>query len=309
MSFQPSNVMLYWRGIDDEAVYQSLGFGQGYALPQATTSTRPAVTQLANYTEIMVCRGPADTDGMYWSINKGFTATAGQTGWGYGPGATSWTPSITPWKQGAALAWIGVGSDNRIWTSNYDMGGNPWSAQALAALTQHNNEPITTASSPAIASDPDGNILMVWRGPGDDDGLYSATSTDGRNFTNFTPVPNSASSIEPALVCFANGFVLAFKGGQDTGIYSIVKPDITTAWNQASFSSCGSKGTSHGPCLIAADEMLVMAWKGIPGDNNLYYATNATGSPYSWSNQSVIQNSGSSVGPAGFYYRTAPPVL
>ena len=309
MPFQPSNVELYWRGINDLPVYRSLGFGEGYALSQVTTTTRPAVAQLTNYTQLMVWRGPGTADGMIWSINKDFTSTLGQPGWGYGPGATSWTPSITPWKQGAALAWIGVGSDNRIWTSNYGMGGNPWSPQALAALTQHNNEPITTASSPAIASDPDGNILMVWRGPNNDDSLYSATSTDGKNFTNFTQIPRSASSTEPALAYFTNGFVLAFKGGQDTGIYSIVKPSIEDAWNETSFQTVGQVGTSDGPCLIAADGMLVMAWKGVPGDNDLYYSMNSTGSPYEWSNQSVIQQSGSSLGPAGYYYRTAPPVL
>jgi hypothetical protein len=307
MSFQPGNVVLLWRGINDIHIYRSLAFGQGFPLTQAETSTRPSLAFLPNQHQALMVWPQGSSDSLVWSVDPEFSNAPFLAGAG-----TSWAASVTPWKGGAIAVWPGVGSDTRIWMSIYtpnSNGSSPWSAQQLVLCP---TGIITTGTTPAICSDVDGNLMMVWRGAGSNDSLYWAMSTNGLNWTAASEqIPNGASTTAPALTYFNGHFVVAFKGGQnDDAIYSstwVPTSPQTNKW--VASSTCGSKGTSHGPCLIAADGCMVMAWKGVPGDNNMYYATNTGIAAEDWGNQSVIQNSGSSVGPSGYYYVGPGPVL
>jgi hypothetical protein len=294
MSFTPGNLVLLWRGINDIGIYRSLAFAKGLPLPQAKTSTRPSLAFLPNRHQALMVWPQGSSDSLVWSVDSEFNTENFIEG-----GGTSWAACVTSWKGGAIAVWPGVPGDIRIWMSTYGMNGNPWSTPTLALCPTGD---MTTAITPAICSDPDGNLLMVWRGAGGNDSLYYATSTDGVHWTTASAqIPGGASTTGPSLAYFNGSFVVAFKGSEnDDTIYSAWKPGINGSWSGV--TSCGSKGTSHGPCLIAADGCLVMAWKGISGDNNLYYATNTGVVPQDWSNQSVIQGSGSSVGPSGYYY-------
>ncbi|QHN02251.1 hypothetical protein FTO74_01830 [Granulicella sp. WH15] len=307
MSFQAGDLVLLWRGIDDIAIYRSFAFGYGIPLPQAQTSTRPSFAFLPNQHQALMVWPDGSSDSLVWSVDPDFSNQA------FIPGAgTSWAACVTPWNGGAIAVWPGVVGDPRIWVSTYGFNGNsaqPWSNPTPALCP---TGIITTAITPAICSDPDGNLMMVWRGAGSNDSLYYATSTNGIDWTTASAqIPGGASTVAPALAYFDGYFVLVFKGSEnDDTIYSstwVSSSPNSNKWTNT--TTCGSHGTSDGPCLIAADSCLVMAWKGIPGDNNLYYATNNGTGAETWGNQSVIQNSGSSVGPSGYYYVGPGPVL
>ena len=213
---------------------------------------------------------------------------------------SSWGPCLARWGSGALAVWNGVGNDTRLWSSQYNQAANVWSTQQLTALA-NTGQPIQSGSSPALVNF-NGTLLMVWRGEGGNDDLYYATSTDGAHWQGNRAIPGAASTIAPALTIYNGVPVLCFKGGtNDTGIYTTSYHRDTDSWDPV--IRTGPFGTSHGPSLAVFNGELFMCWKGIPGDTDLYWAT--TNNPrlsQAWTRQTVIANTGSSVGPAAVVY-------
>ena len=217
------------------------------------------------------------------------------------PGAaSSWVPGLAPWATGALAAWNGIGSDTRIWTSQYNRTENVWSSQLVTQLAG-TGKPIQSGSSPAVVNF-NGMLLMVWRGEGSNDNLYYATSHDGKTWAGNQQITGAASSIQPALAIFNGAPVLCFRGpNNDGGIYSTTYHASSNSW--APVVSTGPFGTSHGPTLAVYQGKLFMAWKGTGSDTSLWWSmTNDNLNPKAWSGQAMISNSGSSVGPAAVVF-------
>jgi len=265
------------------------------------TSSKPAIITLTDRM-LLTWKGVGNDTSIWWSAwpytgkNEQWNAQRSVPGVG-----TSWAPSLATWGNGdAVMAWNGVGSDTRIWLSKYthtldQPGKNPWSAQYLANMPSVG--PIQSGSAPAIVN-MNGSLLMVWRGEGSNDSLYYSISHDeGVTWVKDKQIPNAASTIAPSIVMLKGYPVLAFKGGvNDNRIFVTTYGASVDKWLGA--QSAGPFGTSHGPSLTVFNNELFMTWKGIPGDNDLYFAQSGSGSPEDFSGQTVISNSGSSVGPA-----------
>jgi hypothetical protein len=217
------------------------------------------------------------------------------------PGAASnWVPGLASWGTGALAVWNGLGSDTRLWCSQYNRAGNVWSSQYLTQLSG-TGKPIQSGSGPALVNF-NGVLLIVWLGEGSNDGLYYATSRDGRTWTGNQSIPGAGSSIQPALAVFNGAPVLCFKGvNNDGGIYSTTYHASSDSW--APVVPTGPFGTSHGPTLAVYQGKLFMAWKGAGGDTDLYWSTTSDNlNRNAWAGQSVISNVGSAVGPAAVVY-------
>lgn len=147
-----------------------------------------------------------------------------------------------------------------------------------------------------------GMLLMVWVGEGSNDGLYYATSRDGKTWTGNKSIPGAGSSTSPALAIFNGAPVLCFKGiKNDSGIYSSTYHVSSDSW--APVVHTGPFGTSAGPTLAVYQGKLFMAWKGAGTDTDLWWSiTSDNLNPTAWSGQANISNVGSSYGVAAVVY-------
>ena len=217
------------------------------------------------------------------------------------PGAgTEWSAGLAVWGTGALAVWNGIGSDTRLWCSQYNRAQNIWSSQFVTQLAG-TGKPIQSGSAPALV-EYGGLLLMVWRGEGSNDNLYYATSQDGRTWRGNEIIAGASSSIQPALAIFNGAPVLCFKGGgNDGGIYSTTYNLHSDSW--APIVATGPFGTSHGPTLAVYEGKLFMAWKGINNDTDLYWSVTSNNlDRNSWSGQANISNVGSQYGPTAVVY-------
>ena len=220
---------------------------------------------------------------------------------GYFPESASlWPPALANWGRGALAAWCGINGYTRIWCGHYNQADNVWSSQYLTALS-NSGKPIQTGAGPALVSF-NGMLLMVWLGEGSNDGLYYATSRDGRTWAGNEAIPGAGSSASPALVIFNGAPVLCFKGiSGDSGIYSTTYHAGSDSW--APVTNTGPFGTTANPALAVYQGKLFMCWKGAGNDTDLYWSvTDDNLNPNAWSGQANISNVGTQAGPAAVVY-------
>ncbi len=301
-----TTLFLTWRGIEDANLWRtnstdlSVPFpGQQIVPLNSGASNRPAIFTLGdrmllayrsasspallvntyNYREIGAWEGPVH--------GVGNNAT------------TDWGPSITSFGATAIMAFNGGNGDTRIWCSVYDADADEWQPQYVTKLVAQKNDPIQSGSGPAIVNW-NGQLLMVWRGEGDNDSLYYSFSSDGVDWGPQAQIAGAASSIQPALTVFNGSPYLAWKGGQDDhNIYGISYTG--GAWEKG-IVPLGVFGTEYGPSITVWQGELFMTWKGNPNDNGLYWSRSATGYAGQWTGQAVIPGTVSSRGPAVTVY-------
>ncbi len=217
-----------------------------------------------------------------------------------GPSASNGNPALANWDTGALAVWNGISDDTRIWCSQYNQSQNAWSPQYLTKLAG-TNRPIQSGASPAILS-LNGVLFMVWRGEGNNESLYYATSTDGYTWVGNWQIAGANSSHQPALINF-NGYpVLCFKGlSGDGGIYTTTFNLNDQQW--VPVVPTGPFGTTDGPTLAVYQGRLFMAWKGDGNDTSLWWATTSNNlDQNAWSSQSNIPGVGSAAQPAAVVY-------
>ena len=298
---------------DESFYYDRVGI-QGFG-----TSTRPALAQIGTRM-LMAWKGIINDNRIFISTYlgnpagpmpyPGLSVTPAMADWtvaqplvGAGSGSapgTSFGSSLTAWNNQALMLWV-AGGDTSVWytvlDSNFD-----------TQVTQFPTN-IRSQFTPAIANY-NGTLIAVWRGEGDIDGLYWATTQDPANWIHHGPIADCASSFQPALCVHYGEVYLAFKGpGNDTGIYMTQIANVadlatnTAGWNYR--WSIPNVGTSHGPSLCTSNGQLFMCWKGDPGDTAIWYSYSPSGAQNSWTPQQAIGpspqgqlNYGTSVGPA-----------
>lgn len=314
----PTNVprlVLIWKGVNSPTLWRTeptdltQPFPGQQVVPNVGPGTLTRVALIALGNQILMAFLVSDGTDIYYSFFNNPDDPANWDGLHDIPGGanSSWGPALAPLGNGAVMLWNGAGSDTRIWMSRYTPappGKEIWTPQALTKLP--NGAPIQTGSGPAVVNW-NGQLLMVWRGEGSNDNLYFAFSSDGQHWGAQAQIPGAASTNAPALTVFNGLPFLAFKGGVgDDGMYGAIYSPATGRWatepNSTGVFPLGSMGTSHGPSLAVWNGKLFMAWKGNPGDTDMYWAQSSTGGTGSWTGQSVISNTGSDVGPAVVAY-------
>lgn len=205
-------------------------------------------------------------------------------------------PAVTPLGSRIWMAWKGYGEDDSIWYSFYDPNSGRWTAQQQCVGSD--GIVFATSDSPSVASFGTGGV-MVWMGSDDDSRIWESTFDPMTNQWSPQKVLAGVDGIvfgtneRPTLVPFNGTLMLAWQGaGDDTNIwYSFLDP-ATGAWSAQTFAQSNGFvfGTSDGPALAVVGSTLLMAWKGIPGDNRIWYSTSPI-STISWAPQSVAVGS------------------
>ena len=303
----PELPYMVWKGTDDTNLFQAYPnlISQFRPANLGQTSSKPALLSLPG-TILMAYRGAGGDSSIYWNTwtPQGWSPRHSVPGVG-----TSWAPILVSWPGGALMAWPGIGNDTRIWCSVYTAATNSWSTppqfrsnpgstntQFLTRLPS--GGAIQSGSTPGLTNMGGNHLMMVWRGEGDNDSLYYATSTDGGHWVGNIPIRGAASTTPPA-VASSNGIVrVLFKGGKnDTTIYQTEYyiAEIGPYWTQV--APAGPFGTSDGPSIaVFSSGVYIMTWKGVPGDSTNYFCQTILEGG-NWQGQTVISYTGSSVGP------------
>jgi len=149
---------------------------------------------------------------------------------------------------------------------------------------------VTPLKIPNVGTSPDGGLLgltvfnnslyAAWKGVGNDQGIYwsNVSFTNWKDWENASwaaqqKIPKVGTSVGPALAVYQNKLYGAWKGaGGDEGIY-------WSAFDGNSWSAFGapqakipSVGTTVGPSLAVYKNKLYAAWKGIKGDDGIYWS-------------------------------------
>jgi hypothetical protein len=236
-------------------------------------------------------------DGVHWSPQERIDGVGSSDG----PALTTFHPPSpdgypTP---GLFMAWKGVSGDANIyWATNVDQQG--WSPQ------QRING-VGTSSRPAVVEF-NNQIVMAWKGVSGDSGIYWSRLT-GNTWSPQARIVGRGTSHGPALVVFNGQLHMYWKGIQDDdNVYHAILVDpVNGIWgpqdrvayvdagNLASGETPIAIGTSDSPVATVRGNEIVLAWKGIPGDDELWFSLFSDGQ---YSGQMSIPNVGSAAGPS-----------
>lgn len=111
--------------------------------------------------------------------------------------------------------------------------------------------------------------MMLWRGTGDDQGLWWSVNPNAANVTGFEPqqpLPRTASASSPALAYHEGVVYAAWRGWNDDE--SLWWATWAPGRNWTEQRMIPWVGSSHGPCLVSAPDGLHMFWKGKAGNEN-----------------------------------------
>lgn len=215
----------------------------------------------------MVWRGSGDDSGLYFKTSTDFFVRDNPPQQALGFAGSSHGPRIAIIGNIPTMVWKGSRDDHGIYASQFRNG--KWQGQTLIRN-------VGTAAAPAICQDIDGGARMVWRGNPNDSTLYTATAPVGS---------------------------LAFT------------PQVPVSWtipgNGGARPKTERPGTAGGPSLAVlrtpptfttrGTTVIFAAWRGVEGDQGLYFsqlARDAPGTAPVWSSQANIPKVGSSEGPA-----------
>jgi hypothetical protein len=168
------------------------------------------------------------------------------------------------------MAHRGIDDDQRLFSLTFpDLQRNPpWSDE----------EPIPDRGSlvgPAMAVF-QGQLFMAWRGIIGDDSdrrLFFATN-DGTGWSPQTVLGDRGSNYGPALAAFRDKLYMAWRGVEDDQrLFWATFPDPTKNPPWSDQHSLDDRGSRAGPSLAVFRDQLFMAWRGIEGDEHLFWST------------------------------------
>jgi hypothetical protein len=150
---------------------------------------------------------------------------------------------------------------------------------------------VGTDESPALCAC--GNsLVMAWKGIGETN-LWVSRSDDGINWTPQARVFGAASTDGPALAWDGDTLWMAFRGiADDDGLYWATCSDTSANFGQlfSPVQAVPNTGSANGPSITIFNGTPFLVWRGVDGDDALYYATHGSGG---WSGQTLIGGVGS----------------
>jgi len=168
------------------------------------------------------------------------------------------------------MALRGIDDDQRLFSLTFpDLRKNPpWS----------DAPPIPNRGSfvgPAMAAFRN-QLFMAWRGIITDDSdrrLFYATN-DGTGWSPQTVLGDRGSNYGPALAPFRDKLYMACRGVEDDQrLFWMTFPDPARNPPWSDPHPLGDRGSRAGPSLAAFGDQLFMAWRGILGDQHLFWST------------------------------------
>jgi hypothetical protein len=259
-----SRLFAAWKGIDgDQDIYWS-SFGPGGWAAQQTivgigSSHGPSLAVFQNQL-FAAWKGRNSNQNIYWSSFDGSNWAPQQRIANVG---SSIGPSLAMFGNRLFAAWKGVDDDQGIYWSSFD--GSDWAPQQKIAN-------VGSSHGPSLAAFENG-LIAVWKGIGSDQDIYWSIFSSG-TWTPQRKIAGVGSSVGPSLAVFANRLFASWKGiGGHDGIYwsSLAFDFDTGTW--ALQQRINGVGSSHGPSLAVFENRLFAAWKGIGGDQGIYFSS------------------------------------
>ena len=293
-------------GADDIAAIRALyGWAPQRPVPGIGTETGPALCACGS-SLVMAWRGVGDddrvwvsrsTDGITWSpqhpVPGAGTTDAPTLAW---DGTTVW------------MAIRGVPDDDSLyWATSGDLGDN-WSGVTPIPGVGSLVGPAMTIFS--------GVPLLVWRGILGDDGLWFSTWSNASNaWAGQKPVVETGSADRPSVcVDFSGVPRMVWRGiPDDDKLYTSTligifwQPQQVVEWviagnGPAGTVGIGVPGSDFGPSVTSDGTRVFLAWRGVPGDDGIYFTQAAAGPggqpAVEWSTQAEISGTGTSHRPA-----------
>lgn len=150
---------------------------------------------------------------------------------------------------------------------------------------------IGTDESPALCTC--GNsLVMAWKGINETN-IWVSRSNDGLRWTPQTRVFGAASTDGPSLAWDGRTLWMAFRGiADDDGLYWTTCTDTSENFGQAfgPVLPVPNTGSANAPGITIFNGTPFLVWRGIDGDDGLYYSTFGQGA---WSGQRSIGGVGS----------------
>jgi hypothetical protein len=137
-------------------------------------------------------------------------------------------------------------------------------------------------------------LYLAWRGVEDDQNLYWAVSFDGRYWSRQFVLSDRASADAPALAVFRDKLVMAWTGvgGDDNLYWATYDGNADLKWSDQSPATASpgvkDRASVEGPSLAVFQDKLFMAWRGVSGDQDLYWATYDGNPNLTWSKQNGL---------------------
>lgn len=266
-----------------DALRNLYGWRPQIQLGDRATSDRPAlaVTSSVGFSSSsldlhMAWKGTRDDQGIYESelVNNVWTPQVRIPGIG-----SSQSPALasiplgngTP-STGLVMAWKGISGDQGIYFATKVPGG--WSGQQRVpgAGTSHR---------PALADF--NGLRMAWKGVSGDQGIYWSTLTPG-GWAAQQNIRGIGTSASPALVTYRNRLYMFWKGieGDQQVYYSWLDAGPGAIWQPQRVVACADYqvgggvwaniGGTHGPSTAVRGDRILLAWKGVAGDQGIYFS-------------------------------------
>jgi len=253
----------------------------------------------------MAWRGVHGDDGIYWSVLEGdrFSPQRPINGIGslHGPalatGYSGLRPDGVP-RTGLFMAWDGVEGDDAIYfAQNDDPEFNEWSGQDVIPDAG-------TSARPALAMF-NGRMHAAWKGVPGDSTIYWSRH-NGSSWTPQQGIAGRGTSEGPSLAVLGDRLYMFWKGieGDSDSYFASLGPEFDAIWKvqQKIFHTVSAAegevavniGTSSQPAATALGGEVVLTWKGVPDDTQLFFARLQDDS---WSGQTALPSAGTASGP------------
>lgn len=168
--------------------------------------------------------------------------------------ASSDGPSLTASRSGGFqkrspvvhMAWKGVEGTSQIWMSRSDDLGRSWNPQLPVDGVRSTHGPALVGFTPAPGSADD--LMMAWKGEGDDQRLFFATGFNGAGFDRIGQLEGHTSTARPALASDGGTVLMAWKAA--TGDHVLHAEYHDNRWGPVGVVT--DVLTDHAPALTTA---------------------------------------------------------
>ena len=218
----------------------------------------------------------------------------------YGPATAVWTDPVNGETLFCVYASTNSGSPLQ-WLTYLPPGGtNPSGWTSPPATIPDGGNAASSTAQPALVTNIDGLLYLVYKGANSDTNLYW-TTYNGSWASNPQPIPNVVSDSGPALAVFNDGLLYCAYQGPKNQIYYVTYDTVTQTWSSASKSTpptaMSNACTSAEPALAAFGDGTLYCVYGNQSNNDdmdLYYTAFSSGA---WSTPSAISGNSLTCGP------------
>jgi hypothetical protein len=205
-------------------------------------------------------------------------------------------PGLAMFGDGLYAVWKGMLGDQSVWWSSF---GQRWFGQGWAS--QQRIDAVGSSIGPSIAAFNE-QLYAVWKGVTGDESIWWS-SFDGQSWAPQQRIAGGAgTSIAPSVAVFNGRLYAAWKGVTgDERIWWSSFDGQSWAPQEHIVDGVGTTvGTSIGPSIAVFNSRLYAAWKGVTGDERIWWSSF---DGRSWAPQLQIVDGvgtsiGSSVGPS-----------